>query len=451
MGGGFIMAGQLLLSLTILVTLHEFGHFITAKWFKMRVEKFYLFFDFLFPLANVAKFSLFKKKVGDTEYGIGWFPLGGYVNISGMIDETTEKGQLPAEPQPWEFRSKPAWQRLIVILGGVIVNLILGVIIFSSMAYVYGETKIPMSEVNKQGIHAGSYGKELGFMDGDKIVSVNGHLPEYFYDVLSTKELLADNPYFEVERNGEVKRIEMTADFTSRYASEKEEFIAPLVFIYVEKLTESLTNAKNAGLKVGDRIIGTDSVPLIYFHEFTAFMKEHKSRDVAFKVIRDSKDTLMLTIPVNDNGQIGFQEDFFRTFKVDTISYSFAQSIPQGIKLGYSTIRDQFTGLKKIFTGKIAAKDALSGPIGIARIFGSEWDWYSFWRLTGIISLVLAIMNLLPIPGLDGGYAIFILWELVTGKKVSDNVMQKALSVGLVIILLLTFFALGNDIRNLFK
>ncbi len=449
--GGLIMAGQLLLSLTILVSLHEFGHFITAKCFKMRVEKFYLFFDFLFPMANVAKFAIFKKKIGDTEYGIGWFPLGGYVNISGMIDETTEKGQLPAEPQPWEYRSKPAWQRLIVILGGVIVNLILGVIIFTGIMYAYGEIKTPLNEVNKTGIHVGAYAKEIGFEEGDKIISVNGNHPKYWDDIFEMKEIMADNPYFEVERNGETKRIEMTADFTSRLIKEKEEFISPRKATYVEKLSPQLPNAKDAGLLVDDQIIGADEMPLLYFHEFQAYLKEHKGTKINLKVVRNLKDTVTLNVLVNDNGQIGFQASSSKAFKVDTIHYSLIQAIPQGLKLGYKTVSDQLTGLKKIFTGKVNARDSLSGPIGIAQAFGASWDWHWFWMLTGLISMVLAIMNLLPIPGLDGGYAIFILWEMITRRKVSDNVMQKALSVGLVIILLLTFFAIGNDIFKMFK
>lgn len=448
--GGLVMAGQLLLSLTILVSLHEFGHFITAKYFKMRVEKFYLFFDFLFPMANVAKFAIFKKKIGDTEYGIGWFPLGGYVNISGMIDETTEKGQLPAEPQPWEYRSKPAWQRLIVILGGVIVNLILGIIIFTGIMFYYGETRIPMSEINKAGVHVGTFAKDLGFEEGDKIVSVNGNHPKYWEDMMDINEILADNPYFEVDRNGETKRINMSADFTSRFVNEKDEFISPRMLTYVEKLTQ-LPNAKDAGILVNDQIIGTDDTVLNYFHEFQAYLKDHKNSKINLKVLRNNKDTLMLNVMVNENGFIGFKPSFSKAFVVDTIHYSFVQAIPKGLKLGYKTVADQLTGLKKIFTGKVNAKDSLSGPIGIAQAFGATWNWNWFWTLTGLISMVLAIMNLLPIPGLDGGYAIFILWEMITGKKVSDNVMQKALSVGLVIILLLTFFAIGNDIFKMFK
>ncbi len=451
MGGGFIMAGQLLLSLTILVSLHEFGHFITAKWFKMRVEKFYIFFDFLFPMANVAKFAIFKKKIGDTEYGIGWFPLGGYVNISGMIDETTEKDQLPAEPQPWEYRSKPAWQRLIVILGGVIVNLILGVVIFTGIMYAYGEVKLPLSEVNKVGIHASDYAKEIGFLEGDKIVSVNGNHPKYWDELMDMKELMADNLYFEVERNGEIKRLEMTSDFTSRLIQEKKLFINYRMVTIVEKLTPQLSNAKDAGLLVNDQIIGANDAPLQFFHEFQDFLQEHKGTQIKLIVLRDFKDTVSLNVAVNANGQIGFNPSLSKAFSVDTIKYSLLQAIPEGIKLGYKTVADQLTGLKKIFTGKVSAKDSLSGPIGIAQAFGSKWDWHWFWMLTGLISMVLAIMNLLPIPGLDGGYAIFILWEMITGKKVSDNVMQKALSVGLIIILMLTFFAIGNDIFKMFK
>ena len=220
---------------------------------------------------------------------------------------------------------------------------------------------------------------------------------------------------------------------------------------YVEKLTPQISNAKDAGLLINDQIIGADSTSLLYFHEFQTYLKDHKGSKIDLKVVRNLIDTLTLNVAVTDNGTIGFKPSASKAFKVDTVHYSFIEAIPQGIKLGYKTVRDQLTGLKKIFTGKINAKDSLSGPIGIAQAFGASWDWHWFWMLTGLISMVLAIMNLLPIPGLDGGYAIFILWEMITGKKVSDNVMQKALSVGLVVILLLTFFAIGNDIFKLFK
>jgi regulator of sigma E protease len=364
-----------------------------------------------------------------------------------MIDETTEKGQLPAEPQPWEYRSKPAWQRLIVILGGVIVNLILGIVIFTGIMLYYGETMTPISEVNIRGIHAGDFAKETGFMEGDKIVTVNGHSPKYWEDIFEVKELMAEDPYFEVERNGEKKRIEMTADFTSRLANEKDEFISPIMPTYVEKLTAQLTNAKDAGLMVNDRVIGADTSSLEYYHQLIAYLKGHKSSKVNLKVLRNEKDTLVLNVTVNDKGQIGFSPSIGKAFRLDTVNYSLSEAIPAGIKLGYKTVHDQLVGLKKIFTGKINARDSLSGPIGIAQAFGSSWDWHWFWMLTGLISMVLAIMNLLPIPGLDGGYAIFIF----TRRKVSDAVMQRALSVGLILILLLTFFAIGNDIFKLFK
>lgn len=449
---GLIMTAQLLLSLTILVVLHEFGHFITARLFKMRVEKFYLFFDFLFPLGNVLKFSLFKFKKGDTEYGIGWFPLGGYVNISGMIDESMNTDQMKSEPQPWEFRSKPAWQRLIVILGGVIVNVILGIIIFTSIMHVYGEKKTPLAEVNIRGIHAGEFARELGFAEGDKIISVNGNHLKYFEEIYESKNIMADEVYFEVDRNGETKRIQMSHDFIARLSKSKSEFISPINISVVEQLSDKLTNAKDAGIQVNDQIIGGGDTTLMYFHELQAYLKNHSGQTVKLKVVRNAADTLQIPVAVDGEGRIGFQPAYNSIFHVDTITYSWGAAIPKGFSVAYQTFADQLGGLKKIFTGRIKAQDALSGPIGIAQAFGGHWNWEWFWRLTGLISLVLAIMNLLPIPGLDGGYAIFILWELITGRKVSDTVMTRALNIGLVIILLLTFFALGNDIfKIIFK
>jgi regulator of sigma E protease len=448
---GLIMAAQLLLSLTILVVLHESGHFLTARMFKMRVEKFYLFFDFLFPLSNVAKFSILKFKRGDTEYGIGWFPLGGYVNISGMIDESMNTDQMKSEPQPWEFRAKPAWQRLIVIMGGVIVNVILGIVIFTCLMHVYGEKKIPMTEINKSGIHAGALGREIGFMEGDKILSINGKLPKYYEDIFDLKEVLADNPYFEVERNSETKRIEMPHDFVSRISNEKEEFIAPRMITVVESLTPQVPNAKNAGLLVDDQIIGANDTVLYYFHEFQEFLRNHKEENIDLKVLRNGTDTVVLKVNVTSSGTVGFKPSTVKAFKVDTIRYSWSEAVPAGLRLAYKTMRDQLLGLKKLVTGKIKASESLSGPIGIAQAFGAKWEWEWFWRLTGIISIILAIMNLLPIPGLDGGYAIFIIWEMATGRKMSDKAMTRALNIGLIIILILTFYALGNDIFKTFR
>ena len=443
------MAGQLILALSILVSLHEFGHYITAKWFKMRVDKFYLFFDFLFPIPTVLNFSLFKKKVGDTEYGIGWFPLGGYVSIAGMIDETQDASKLAAVPEPWEFRGKPAWQRLIVMLGGIIVNLILGVVIFWGIRYNSGNNFITLSEVNKQGIYAGKLAQEVGFKSGDKILEVNGKVPVRFDEV--PKLIMEDEAKYTIERDGEKKEVTLPSGFLDQLANGKKgEFIQEgLTFDVKEVLqNEGGGGAYKAGLDVGDKFISIAGQPVKFYQELSPILEKNKGKSIPVVIERKGNlDTLKMS--VSDEGKVGFRPNVL--LKDTHEDYTIGQAFNAGFVEAFTVIGTNLKGFKKIFKGDVSASNAVSGPIGIAKIFGGVWDWGKFWFLTGLLSMSLAFMNALPIPALDGGHALFLLWEMITGKTPSVKVQEIAQQVGTFILLGLMVFAFGNDIFKIFK
>ena len=446
---GLVMAGQLILALSILVSLHEFGHYITAKWFKMRVDKFYLFFDFLFPVPTVLNFALFKKKVGDTEYGIGWFPLGGYVSIAGMIDETQDASKLATVPEPWEFRGKPAWQRLIVMLGGIIVNLILGVLIFWGIRYNSGDNYVTLSEVNKQGIYAGKIAEEVGFKTGDKILAVNGKVPVRFDEV--PKLIMEDDAKYTIERNGETKEITLPKGFLDQLANGKKgEFIQEGLPFDVKEVAENEGGggAFKAGLKVGDKFVGVAGKPVKFYQELAPILMENKGKVVT--AIIDRKGALdTLKISVSSEGKIGIRPNSL--LKDTHEDYTIGQAFNAGFVEAFAVVGTNLKGFKKIFKGEVSASNAVSGPVGIAKIFGGKWDWANFWFLTGLLSMSLAFMNALPIPALDGGHAIFLIWEMITGKTPSIRVQEIAQQVGTVILLGLMVFAFGNDIFKIFK
>jgi regulator of sigma E protease len=457
----FIMVAQLILGLSILVSLHEFGHFITAKWFGMRVNKFYLFFDFLFPLPNVLNFSLFKKKVGDTEYGLGWFPLGGYVSIAGMIDETQEAKDLAATPEPWEFRAKPAWQRLIVMLGGVIVNVILGVFIFICLTKSNGENYTPMSAINKRGIVAYDLGQYAGLKTGDKILKANGKELVKYEDLRSSDVFLGDKSYFTVDRGGKIMDIYLPDDFLNKLSENKSEFVDPMFHFEIDKIVSSLQTKNNnedaispavkAGLKSGDKILAVDGINTEYYHEFKAQALANKGKKVSLLLERAGKrDSVFVTI--SQSGQIGFSAKITdKDLEPVHEELSLAESISKGTAKAFGVISDNIKGFGKIFSGKVRADKALSGPIEIAQMYGSEWDWNRFWTLTGLLSMALAFMNLLPIPALDGGHAIFLLYEMIVGKAPSEKFMERAQAVGTFILLGLMVFVIGNGIFKQFK
>lgn len=438
---GLIMAAQLIAGISILVILHELGHFWAARAFGIKVEKFYLFFD-----AWGVKLFSFKK--GDTEYGIGWLPLGGYVKIAGMIDESMDTEQMAKPAEPWEFRSKPAWQRLIVMIGGVVMNIIAGVVIFAMITYTYGE-KFTRNDSLKHGIVASELAQEAGFKNGDKIISVNNKPVVYFEDAFSSEELLAEKTTYIVQRNGADTAIILPSDFTKKFtSSNKAEFISPR-FEFVVDETISGYPAEKGGVQKGDIFIGIDSTPVPYFDVFQQTLKTKAGKQSVFTVVR-ANDTVLLNIDVTSDGKIGIAP-MPLGITYDSIQYGFFQSFPAGWNKAVETISVQIKGWGKIFSGDIPANKAVQGPIGIAKFYGGEWIWSRFWLFTALISLGLAFMNILPIPALDGGHVVLLLIEMITGKPISTKAMERIQTVGMVILLTLMVLIFGNDLIGLFN
>ena len=441
-----IMAGQLMLSLSILIVLHEMGHFFPAKFFGTRVEKFYLFFD--------PWFSLFKVQRGETEYGIGWLPLGGYVKISGMIDESFDTEQMQSEPQPWEFRSKPAWQRLIIMLGGVTVNFLLGFFIFGMLLWVYGEEYLPAENV-KYGIYADSLGQELGLQTGDKILSVGDKPFDKFSDRLVVKEIIFNNAKeIKVDRDGRTTAVPVDQKFLGILSSyeNKDKYLFGARYPFVVGRTAEGSPAEKAGLKEGDHVIALNEQPTEFFDQFLEEVKKRPSEEVMIKLVRNEKDTLTLHLTTTEEGTIGVAP-YGATYFFDTArqDYTFTQAMPAGVAMGVGFLSDQFKAFGQMFRGKIKAKDSLGGFGSIGKMFGAVWVWEHFWRMTAILSLILAFMNLLPIPALDGGHVMFLLYEVVTGRKPSDKFMEYATIVGFVIVIALVLYANGLDVlRSIF-
>jgi regulator of sigma E protease len=403
------MIGQLVLALSILVGLHEFGHFAFAKLFKIRVDKFYIFFDFLFPMPGVMNFALVKKKVGETEYGIGWFPLGGYVQIHGMIDETQDASTLAGPPQPDEFRGKPAWQRLLVMLGGIIMNVVLGIAIFTAMTYHYGDTFLPASEA-RYGILPNGLGREIGFRTGDKIVKINGRPFAEFDDVFKPDVIMGDNSYYTVERDGQLEDIKLPKNFLDKFGKQSADslLVRPRETFAVERVVAG-SNAAKGGLQAGDVITNVAGRPVHFFDELQGALLANKTKTVPV-VVQRSGQPVVLSITVDGSGRIGFERK--STLRLGTRSYSLAESLPQGVSKAFGVIGLQARAFAKIGRGEISASESLGGPVEIAQQFGGTWDWPHFWGLAGGLSMVLAFMNLLPIPALDGGHVVFLLYEM---------------------------------------
>ena len=434
------MIGQLVLALSILVGLHEFGHFAFAKLFKIRVDKFYIFFDFLFPMPNVANFALVKKKIGETEYGIGWFPLGGYVQIHGMIDETQDASALAGPPQPDEFRGKPAWQRLLVMLGGIIMNVLLGIVIFTAMTSYYGETYLPASAV-QYGVLPNGLARQVGFRAGDKIVKINGRPFKDFDDIYQPEVLLGDNTYFTVERGSQLTDVKLPADFLDLSSKQTEDsvLLRPRETFAVDRVTPG-GNASKAGLLAGDAITTVAGQPVHFFDELQGTLLANKGKTVPVVVQRTgAAEPLTLNIPVDADGRIGFERK--STLNIGTRTYSLVEALPRGAKKAFSIVWVQARAFGKIFTGKASAKN-LGGPVEIAQQFGGVWDWQHFWGLAGILSMVLAFMNLLPVPALDGGHVVFLLYEMILRRKPSDAFLEGAQRVGTVLILALMAYVI---------
>ncbi|MBN1117257.1 MAG: RIP metalloprotease RseP [Bacteroidales bacterium] len=439
-----IKIGQLLLSLSILIVLHELGHFLFARLFKTRVEKFYLFFD--------PWFSLFKIKKGETEYGIGWLPLGGYVKISGMIDESMDKEQMKQPEQPYEFRSKKAWQRLLIMLGGVIVNFILGFVIYTFILFNWGETYLP-NENMIGGIQVGDsvMTEAVGLQTGDKIVSINGEAPERFSQIIRR---MFKGGEMVVERDGELVNLEIPYNFagilsTNRIKSKKS-LITPRIPFVIASFSDSSLN-KNSGLMPEDRIIGLNGKTMLYFDQYPAVLDTSKGKSLTCQALRKG-DTLNFDLQIDKNGLIGVAlagiSDLQRLGYLELVTkkYSFFQSIPAGYNYAKTQLLDYIDDFKLILDFKSGAHKGMGGFAAIGSLFPPTWDWQSFWEITALLSLMLAFLNVLPIPLLDGGHVMFVLYEMITGRKPSDKFMEYAQYVGMVLLLFLLLYANGNDV-----
>lgn len=437
---GLIMTAQLLLGLSILVILHEWGHFIAARAFGIKVEKFYLFFD-------AWGFKLFSKKIGETEYGVGWLPLGGYVKITGMIDESMDKEAMKTPPQPWEFRSKPAWQRLIVMIGGVTVNAILGVVIYSLMIFKNGESYTPIEQV-KYGIEALELGKEIGLRTGDKIIAINEKKVNRFEDILNPKALLSNNAVLKVDRNNTIVDISLPADFLDQLRIKGvENFISIRMTFYVENVVPG-GNADKAGILNNDVVTAIDGKTIMFFDEFKQILLKNKNKQVVFTINRNS-DVKNVTVLIDEDGKVGFQRGT-KDIEYAVQHYGFFESFIVGNNKAWEMLYANVKGLGKIIKGELSPKN-ISSPIGIATFYGGIWNWERFWNITAVLSMALAFMNILPIPALDGGHIVFLIIESVSGRKFSDNFMEKAQIAGMIILLTIMTFAVGNDILKLFN
>lgn len=437
-----IKLSQFLLSLSILIILHELGHFIPAKLFKTRVEKFYLFFD--------IKYSLLKKKIGETEYGIGWLPLGGYVKISGMIDESMDKEQMALPPQPWEFRSKPTWQRLIIMLGGVTVNFILAFLIYIGMVYFYGDSYVKNDSI-KDGIWVTNPVVErAGIETGDKIVSIDGEKVERFVpsvslDILTSKKVV-------IERNGAEKTVDLPLGFIGKIIDQDKKSVITLRLPFVVA-GFSADSPNDKQLKPKDILVSIDGKPVKYMDEVTTVLDSSKGKTLDGIVLRDEKP-VNVKLSVNKEGKLGvklgeLENDNLEKlgyYKFNNMTYSFFEAIPIGLQRGVDQLAKYGKQLKAIFTPSTGAYKGVGGFAAIYNVFPQEWSWEAFWSITALLSIMLGVMNLLPIPALDGGHVMFLLYEMISGKKPSDKFLENAQMVGFVLLISLLLFANGNDI-----
>ncbi|RBW59163.1 MULTISPECIES: RIP metalloprotease RseP [unclassified Tenacibaculum] len=445
-----IKASQFILSLSLLIVLHELGHFIPAKLFKTKVEKFYLFFDY--------KFSLFKKKIGETVYGIGWIPLGGYVKIAGMIDESMDTEQLKEEPKPWEFRSKPAWQRLIIMLGGVVVNFVLGILIYICLMWGYGEKFLPNDSV-KDGVWVqDQLAADLGLQTGDKVLSIDGEKVNKFREL--TIQFINGNTYT-VERNGETIEKKIPTDFISKLVDRGKDAGPFLAVRYPFVIAKVQKDSLNAGVDIlpKDIITAINGTSITYYDEAKPILKNLKGQDISITLKR-GEETKNVPVKVSNHGNLGVMWtsvsmsnlEKLGYYKLASKSYTFTEAIPAGTNKAWSTLTNYIKQMKKIVNPSTGAWKGLGGFKSIMDIFPVTWSWQAFWNITAFLSIMLGFMNLLPIPALDGGHVVFTLWEMITGKKPSDKFLEYAQVIGFVFLLALLLFANGNDIfRSIFK
>ena len=429
-----IMAAQMILGISILVGVHEAGHMLAAKAFGMRVEKFSIGFP---P-------KLFGFKYGETEYSLGATPLGGYVKISGMIDESMDTEAMKEPPKDYEFRSKPAWQRLIVMMGGIIVNVIVGIIIYVSITFIYGDSYLSKREANKHGIDAFEVAREIGLQTGDKITMVNGRDFERFSEVTDPNVLLADQAYYTVDRNGQTLDVQLPANLLDRLSKDngRVPFIearSPFEVGFVDKKS----GASKAGIVVGDKILEVEGKPITFYDELRKAIKGKEGRTVSVWVEREG-ERLEKDVVLDKDAKLGIGIKYIRDYT--SVDYSFGQSLGLGTERAFGAIAVNLRAFQKMFSGDLDPRKSLAGPIGIAQIFGGSWNWLRFWGLVGLLSMILAFMNFLPIPALDGGHVAFLTYEMVSGRKPSDKFLEVSQKVGMVILLALMVFILGNDI-----
>lgn len=481
---------QVILALSILVIVHEFGHFIASRIFGVRVEKFYMFFDWKFSIFRCKKingkwrFKFFCKNEPEkyithehidpvtkkksytyepidldslpdddwrkydegTEFGLGWVPLGGYCKIAGMVDESMDAAQMAQEPKPWEFRTKPAWQRLIIMIGGVCMNVILAFVIYIGLLSSYGEQYLPTAEVNKYGITVDSLAFDFGLRDGDKVLTVNGDVIENFSQI-PMAIVLDEAQYIEVERDGRTVKVEFPEDATKRMLKENKGFIGFRMPFVVEEVAQG-SPAESAGVMKDDRIIAVNGISTPYFNDFKVVIGDFRNQDIDLTLLRDN-DTIVKRLSMSDEAVIGVVAK--QMMHLATQEYTFWESIPRGFKKTCKEISDYWKQVKLIFTPSTGAYESIGGFITIGSIFPDTFVWELFWRMTALLSIILAVMNLLPIPGLDGGHVLFLLWEVITRRKPSDKFLEKATMIGFLFLMLLLIYANGNDIIRLFK
>ncbi|MDR1950981.1 MAG: RIP metalloprotease RseP [Bacteroidales bacterium] len=442
---GLIMALQLIAGLSLLVFIHEMGHYLAARMFGIRVNKFYLFFD-------AWGVKLFSFKRGDTEFGIGWLPLGGYCQIAGMIDETQDADDLASEPQPWEYRSKPAWQRLIVIFGGIFLNFVTGILILSFILLGSSKGYLSNDEISKfGGITPSPVAQNIGFQNGDKILSINGKNVVRFQDAQNMNVLFGSE--IAVLRGHDTIKITIPKDTYRRTMGEKMPFFAAENFpVIVENLTEN-SIAKHMGILVNDRILQINEDTVFSFGILQEILNTYKNQDIEILVERDvyipfaHQETVTLHTTLDTTGKLGI----FVKLPFGSTHYTLSSALVFGYKDGMDLLKANARGLSKVISGKEKATETIQGPIGMAQIYGSKWDWLRFWYVTGILSLILAFMNFLPIPALDGGHILFTLWEIITRRKPSDKFLMATQQVGMILLITLMVFAFGNDLFRIFR
>lgn len=430
---------QFFASLSLLVIIHEFGHYITARMFKIRVEKFYLFFN--------PWFTIFKRKWGETEYGIGWLPLGGYVSLAGMIDESMNLEQMKQEPQPWEFRSKPAWQRLIVMLAGIFMNVILAMFLYSMIMFTWGESYYHNDDI-VYGYNFSERGEGYGFQDGDKIVSIDGQSIDNINYIREMLIVANDDRTVKVSRGG--VEHDIVIPLSELVAMREDGSIMELMHINMPFVIDEVAtdSARDAGIEVGDKVIAVDGIPAADFLQAKEMLEARANSTVAITAIRSVSDTLTFNVPLDESGRMGV---LTRGIVPRTREYGFFESIPAGISLAGEKIASYWQQLKMIFNPETKSYKEVGGFIAIGSIFPETWNWYSFWSLTAFLSVILAVMNILPIPGLDGGHALFTLWEIITRRKPSEKFLEIMQYIGFGLLILLLVYANANDIIRLFN